>query len=320
MTEAFGPRNCMTASGAKRNEDADGGDLHVPSTDAPRRWALAAFTLLPIAIKRRVLFRRAHGYRLPRSPETFSEKVQWRIIRDRRPLIALTGDKLRMKEYATERSTSVLVPETLWSGTDLTPILDRDWGCRWILKPISGTGSNVAGSGSLRDAGVDSRTVQGWNYDAARRYGEWAYSRARSGYLLERFIETPEGGSPQDLKFYVFGGRVRVIYVSAPADEGGQHRFYTPAWEPTAFRRPEIPLAAPQTAPPNLERLITIAEEIGAEYDFIRVDLYDTDAGVFFGELTPYPAGGLRRFDPPSADRELGALWHLDPAARRGTS
>ena len=61
-----------------------------------------------------------------------------------------------------------------------------------------------------------------------------------------------------------------------------------------------------------------VSEALGREFDFIRVDLYDVEGSVWFGELTPYPGGGLDPFDP-RLDRELGALWVLPPrrAVRR---
>jgi hypothetical protein len=62
--------------------------------------------------------------------------------------------------------------------------------------------------------------------------------------------------------------------------------------------------------------MLAIAAELGAEFDFIRVDLYDVPGKVFFGEVTPYPGGGLKRFVPASFDTELGACWQL-PARTR---
>jgi len=267
--------------------------------------------MVPLAARRRWLFGRAHGYALPSLPQTFSEKVQWRILHDRRPLIRLTGDKLQMKAYAAAHSTQVRVPETLWSGVDLEGIIDRDWGGNWVLKPISGWGFAAFGTGSLRSSGIDLRVVRRWRFDTPGLHGEWVYSEGEPGYLIERRIEQADGGIPNDLKCWVFGGRTRLIFTSIPRSLGQGHRFYSPAWEPLSFCRADVPLSAIETAPEHLAEVVAIADELGAAYDFIRVDLYDTPSGVWFGELTPYPAGGLKRFEPVAADLELGSWWSL---------
>lgn len=279
--------------------------------EARTRLLSSVSRMLPLKLRRELLFLRRHHYWLPRQPETFSEKIQWRIIHDRRDLIAVGGDKLRMKEYARQHSAEVLIPETLWVGESLEGILDYDWSCDWVLKPITGSGHAAFGSGTLRGSGITADCVDRWPYRALEFKGEWAYGQADKGFFLERRIEMPGGVLPTDLKFFVFDGRVRLIYYSTPRNERESHRFYSPAWDVCNFRRPDVECADPVDPPGNLSRLIAIAETIGREYDFIRVDLYNTDSGVYFGELTPYPAAGLRRFSPRSADLELGSYWNL---------
>jgi len=283
----------------------------------PVLWRLKhsrLFERLPVSTRRRVLFRLAHGYALPRVPRALTEKIQWRIIHDRRPLIAIGGDKLRMKEYAATRSDRVRIAETLWSGEDLASIADHDFGPgRWILKPISSSQFIAFGEGSLRSSGIDLDEIGRWKADAPVRLGEWAYTQGRPGYLIERRIEVP-GDILDDFRCYVFDGRLRMIMLSTRRRTGTRPQLVSPTWEPMPFRaharasgeEPEHP-----PAPENLAELVGIAEELGAEYDFIRVDLYNTPEGIWFGELTPYPGGGLGVYDPPEADFEVGSWWSL---------
>jgi hypothetical protein len=55
--------------------------------------------------------------------------------------------------------------------------------------------------------------------------------------------------------------------------------------------------------------MLEIAERLAAGVDYVRVDLYDVAGRVMFGELTTYPAAGLRGFEPASVDEELGRWW-----------
>lgn len=292
----------------------------VKSPSIANRAFFAILRFLPRETKRRILFRLRHGYKLPSVPATFSEKIQWRILNDRRELIELTGDKLRMKTYAAENAPELRIPETLWSGSNLAAIVDVDWGSEWVLKPISGSGANAFGSGSIRSSALDLKQVERWRHDQPEYRGEWAYENADRGYLIERKIFTPTGVSPNDLKVFVFNGRARFVYYSTPRDVVESHRFYSTSWKPLDFRRGDVALATLEDPPPNLEAAIRSAEQLGSAYDFIRVDLFCTPEATYFGELTPYPAGGLRRFIPDGTDAWIGQMWELPVAVTKNNA
>lgn len=274
--------------------------------------ARRAVGLVPLALRRQAFYLYRHHRFFSWTPRTFTEKIQWRLLHDRRELFAVGGDKLAMKEHVAGLGLDLAIPRTLWHGEDLRAVQDRDWGCAWVLKPVTGSGYSAFGSGSLRGSGTDLDAVARWRPDDAHRvYGEWHYSRSRPGYLLEERIPTRDGASPNDYRFFVFDGRVHVVQVDTPRVEKVQRRFYTRDWTPLDVRQAGADLAAPVPPPATLERMVGLAERIGAEWDFVRVDLYDADGTIWFGELTPAPTGGLAPFDPPEFDRQLGELWAL---------
>ena len=279
------------------------------------RWpALArqAVSRIPLGLRRQVFYFYRHHRFFSRTPRTFTEKIQWRLLHDRRDLFAVGGDKIAMKEYGAQLGPDLEIPRTLWQGEDLHAVQDDDWGCAWVLKPVTGSGYALFGAGSLRDSGIDLNEVERWRADDAHRvYGEWHYSRSRPGYLIEQRIPTRDGASPDDYRFFVFDGRVEVVQIDTPRVAKVQRRFYTRDWTPLDVRQAGADLAAPVPAPPTLDRMVELAERIGAEWDFVRVDFYDADGTIWFGELTPCPTGGLAPYDPPEFDRELGRLWRL---------
>ncbi|WP_172627244.1 ATP-grasp fold amidoligase family protein [Zafaria cholistanensis] len=271
-----------------------------------------ALRFLPIAARRHLLFIRSHKRLLIGSPQTFSEKIQWRIIHDRRYQIAVGGDKLAMKDLAESKYPDIAVPETLWHGTELESIADVDWGCEWVLKPIGGTGHAAFGAGTLAASGIDLAEVKAWPYrNPFELFGEWAYGQARPGFLIERRIPTADGNSPADLRFFVFDGEVQLIQVDTPRVEEVARRFYTPNWEPLDVRQGGKRLGEVQPTPENLGEMLEAAKNIGSGYDFVRVDLYASGRKIYFGEITPYPTAGLARWDPVSFDAHLGSYWRL---------
>ncbi len=264
---------------------------------------------LPLPLKRAVLFRQAHGRWPLRQPRTFVEKVNWRVVHDRRPLIGQLGDKLAMKAYAAGRCPDLRVPAVLWSGADVAAFATADLPERWVLKPNHGTMRVHIGSGRP-DVAELRRVTAGWlDEPLCRTRGEWVYSQARRVLLAEEFLGS--GEPPVDHKFLVFGGRVELVQVDTGRFGDHRRRLYRPDWTPVDVSEDVAP--GPVTAPPALlSRMLEVAARLGAEFDFVRVDLYAVDGEVWFSELTPYPGGGLDRFDP-ALDVQLGALWQLPP-------
>ena len=266
---------------------------------------------LPLTAKRAALYVEAHG-RAPRlrDPRTFTEKLNWRVVHDRRALIGQLGDKLAMKDYAARTCPDLRIPRVLWSGTDVADLARVALPERWVLKPNHGTMRVHVGAGRP-DVAALRRTTAGWLGEPLwPERGEWVYSQARRLLLAEEFLGSP-GEVLVDHKFLVFGGRVRLVQVDTGRLTGAHaRRLYTRDWTPVRAHEPHM-TTGPVTAPPAaLPAMTAAAERLGRDFDFIRVDLYDIGGEVWFGELTPYPGGGLDPFDP-ELDRVLGGWWTL---------
>jgi hypothetical protein len=273
---------------------------------------------LPVGIERRLLFL-YYNRRLPHfnSPVTFSDKVNWRILYDRRPLLEWTCDKLAMKEYAEKAGLERLrVPRTIWSGSDISDLRTADLPEHWVLKPNHRSGLIHFGAGRADLRELSTVTATWLDTFESSRLREWAYATARPMFLVEELLGPP-GAPPPDYKIFVFDGVPDLIEMVNRYD-GNQQRLYRPDWTPldTLYGPQAIAPVAPP--PPALDRMLDIARQLGKPFDFIRVDLYDlydVDGSIVFGELTPYPCGGLERFRPASFDVELGEKWRL-PALR----
>ena len=270
-----------------------------------------AYLVLPDRWARSVRFYRAHGaFPRVRHPRTFSEKVNWRVLHDRRPLLAWTCDKLRMKEVAARHPT-VRVPRTLWWGEDLLELRGVDLPRRWVLKPNHRTGLVFIGEGPVDDTRLDRlrRETARWLDPAEVSHNrEWAYAQARPAYLVEEFIG--EGAVPVDYKFFVFHGEPRMILVDSDRFTDHRRSIFSPDWRllPVEVK---FPSAGALPRPRHLDRMLDAARELGRDFDFIRVDLYETGDDVWFGEFTPYPGSGFSPIRPRSFDHEWGALWQL---------
>lgn len=266
---------------------------------------------LPLSLRRRILFLR-HRRRWLRlnDPVTFSEKVNWRMVYDRRPLLGMACDKDAAKSSVASRGISVA--RTLWRGTDLGD-LAANWSYgddqEWVLKPNFSSGDILFGRGRP-DAHALSGIAASWLSADRSETGEWGYSQADRVLLLEERLGE-EDTAITDYKFFVCDGRVltvRVLQVGTKARTGV--RYYNPDGSPSRFVDPIVPLAPQEDLPSSWSQMVSIASLLGAEFDFVRVDLYDVGGEVFFGELTVYPGGGLNPRGK-EFEEQMGKAWEL---------
>jgi hypothetical protein len=266
--------------------------------------------VLPAPVRRTLLYRRATGHLPPLlRPRTFTEKLNRRIMFDRRELLAPTCDKLAMKEHARTLAPGLVrVPETLWSGTDVGELAGVELPDHWVLKPNHSCIRRLFGRGPADVADLRRRTV-GWVGERYwRKSEEWAYRRARPCLLVEEHVGVP-GVVPADLKVLVVGGEPLMVELHTGRDGDHRARLYDPEWRPLPWTIGYRP--CPDAEPPErLEDLLKVASALADGFDMLRVDCYEVDGELWFGELTPYPGAGLSPLEP-DLDAWLGAAWTL---------
>ena len=149
------------------------------------------------------------------------------------------------------------------------------------------------------------------SYSYGRVLREWGYVNIARKVMVERMIEAPGKDVLEDYKFFVYDGRVHFIHIDMDRLTQCTRNLYDRDWNliPGKLKFANIPFLVPR--PPKLDTMITLAERIGSQFDFVRVDLYCTPQGIFFGEATFYPEGGIGVFTPDDLDKRFGEPWKI---------
>ena len=297
------------------------------TTERPSLLKRIIGAVLPLALKRHFLYVK-HFKRLGnfRDPQLFSEKMQWRIIRDRRDILRSTCDKRASKvaaaRAASEAGIDLLTPRQLaWSASADPFIADLrakyDQGAlpdRWVMKPNHSSGRALLVEG-----------VPEWELliEAARAWLRpsrflglhwiWPYATAEAGLLAEEFIPGKE--PPIEWQLWMFNGEIEFIAVQQRANRRLMRSCFNRNWEliPTWYNHEAEPLAT-QTPPVHWKEIARAAKALGGGWDMIRIDLYEDDrGGVWFNEITPYPTEGLinQTEGARTFDTLAGAAWPL---------
>jgi hypothetical protein len=281
------------------------------------------FRHLPLSFRRHLLYLRALGrWGNFRSPRLAGEKAQWRIINDRRPLLAFVEDKLASKEYVKSalRKAGLLeqirFPETYWVGTDLRELqaLAHKLPARWVLKPNHSCGRII-----LIDSNIEAVRWEALSEISARwlgrdeeelAMGHWAYSQARHLLIAEERVGPVDTGLTE-LKVVSIGGQAQYYFYGDRLNRHGYYECHFPDGTRFAWGEGDEPLQYYPEIPNDLRQLLLeAAHAISAPFDEVRADFFLWDEKLCAGEITAYGASGLTR-TAGNIDARLGAAWQL---------
>lgn len=249
-------------------------------------------------------------------PKRFTEKLQIYKMRYRNPLMPICVDKYKVREYVKSKGLEFILNE-LYGVYDRAEDIPFDkLPNEYVIKTTDGSGGNnilLVRNGSDLNITHTINTVNSWlgvkDINAGR---EWAYTGIkRSRIVIEKLLKVEQGKDIDDYKFFCFGGKVYCIQVDRGRYTYHERNLYTRDWKliPVVCSYPN---ALPLPEPLSLQVMIQYAEILSSDFPFVRVDLYDVNDTVYFGELTFYPGSGYEGYIPDEFDYELGALFDVN--------
>jgi hypothetical protein len=252
------------------------------------------------------------GKRLPlENPETFSEKLYCRMIsinRGEHPQFTELVDKYAVRAYVTSRIGERHLVKLLWNGIEPRDIPFASLPNNYVIKANHGSGLVIVVKGEPDRLGIVD-TTSAWlrtNYYWGSR--EYQYFHIKPRILVEEYLNPRDGNGPLDFRFWCFNGEPEVIQVDNHAHN--INPFFDPDWNLLDLHYREGASRPPIARPANFEEMMSIASRLSAPFDFVRVDLYNIDGRICFGELTFTPAGSLK-FQPNVWDKKLGEKWKI---------
>ena len=264
-------------------------------------------------------FQKYQGYSLNlKAPESFNEKLVWKKLHDRNPLLPIVADKFLVRDYVKDKlgdefSQQFLIP-LICHCEKPEEIPFKSLPEQYIIKTNHASNQNII----VRDRNKveRERIIQKCQKWLAQPYGfymnEWAYQKIKPSIIIEKLMLDETGKVPDDYKFFVFHGKCKLIQMDFDRFKGHKRSMFDENWNylDLVFKYKKGP-DAPR--PKNFQKMKQIAEILGQDFDFVRVDLYEIEDRVYFGELTHYPEAATGNFIPRDYDFKIGSYWHLKP-------
>lgn len=251
-------------------------------------------------------------------PETFSEKLQWLKLYNRKPEYTQMVDKYAVKEYVADIIGEEYIIPTLgvWDRVE-----DIDWDSlpdQFVIKTTHGGGSlgvvicNDKTSLNIHQA--QKRLKQSLRQDIYTTFREWPYKNVKPRIIAEKYVEVEGHSDLPDYKFFCFNGEPKYCQVIRDRNTKETIDFYDMEWNHMPFVGLN-PIAengeTPVVRPLHLGDMINKCRMLSIDIPFSRIDFYVVNDKVFFGEITFFPASGMGEFRPKEWNDTLGSLIKL---------
>lgn len=255
------------------------------------------------------------------NPKYFDEKIWWLKLNNRDPLLTKCSDKHSVRDYVRENGyEEILIPQVgLYNNAKEIPF--EDFNEEVILKCTSGSGENfIFSPTSTTDKKL---IIKRMNYTLKQNpywYSrEWNYKNIDQKITVEKIIRDTNGKLPLDYKFMCFNGEPKLLFLDIGLiDENNiyNHNYprniYDMDFNLMPFKETRNNYLGEIKKPENWDKMIEIARKLSQPFPFCRVDLYNLDGKIYFGEITFYHGGGCNDIQPEKWDLEIASWINID--------
>lgn len=253
------------------------------------------------------------------NPKTFNEKIQWSKLHRNMEFLSEYTDKIKVRDYVKNKiGEEYLVPVIGEVYRSADEIDFENLPNRFVIKANHGCGYNLIVSDkcelNLKEA---RKKLDAWlNHNIAFETFELQYKDISPMLYIEKNLCFGDIKDLPDYKFFCFNGKAFCSYIRTNYVHGysnGYLAFLDRDYNIMPYyREGYMPITKQPDKPKNYDKMVEIAEKLSEGFSHVRVDLYNVDGKIYFGEMTFSTCGGFGKFVPNEFDRILGKQWELD--------
>ena len=248
-----------------------------------------------------------------KNPKTYTEKLQWRKLKDKNKLFSLCADKYAVRDYVKNKvGEKYLIPIYL-----VTESLKKEEFEKlpksFVLKTTNGSGNaavkiikdkNKENFEGLRNFFENCKKIDVGDYTMESWYSDIPFK-----IMAEKLLDIK---TVDDYKIHCFNsGKLIIEHLTERNKEKGilKSNAYDENWNKLNFTMGTELYTYDVKPPKNFQEMIKVAKKLSEDFDYVRVDLYNIDGEIYFGELTFCDAGGFGKFSDKEWDYKLGEYW-----------
>lgn len=253
------------------------------------------------------------------NPTKFSEKMQWLKLYYRNPDMPTCADKFKVRTYINAHGLGFLLNDLIavYDKNNIQNFSIHELPDKFVLKATHGSGWNlIVREKNSVNWKVQKLIMKNWLKQNIFWNGrEWPYKSITPRIVCERYLEDASGALI-DYKFYCFNGEPKFLQVNLGRGKmDSVQNYYDLNWELLPFGKsqpynPNVKIEQPL----HFTDMLQYSKTLSSEFPYVRVDFYEANNTVYFGELTFFPCSGMPDFIPPEWDKIVGELLTLPKA------
>lgn len=283
-----------------------------------RATILNMLSFLPDSVMLKMQYKLKTGHSLNlKNPERYTEKLQWYKIHYKNPMMHKIVDKYEVRNYIKNKGLENILIPLIGKYNTIEEINWDSLPAQFVLKTTNGGGGLnvlVCPDKSKVDYCEVKEKFSNLKPSKPRSLGrEWAYYGLQPGIVVEELLvnaKNPEAGI-NDYKIFCYGGKPKYIIVDVDRYIGHKRNFYDVDWNNLHISS-DCPASDREIEKPeNFDEMLRIASKLSEDFPYVRVDLYNIEGKIYFGELTFYPWSGYVQFTPDEWDYKFGESFEL---------
>lgn len=258
------------------------------------------------------MYRIKMGKRLNlKNPQSFNEKLQWLKLYNRKPEYTTMVDKITAKEYATRIIGEKYIIKTIKVWDRFEDINFAELPNEFVIKTSNGGGGSgvfiCKNKDDMDKEEVLSKLLKSSKASIYKAFREWPYKDIKPRFFAEKLLVSDDKHALQDYKFFCFNGVVKALLVSYGRFEGATcFDYFDRNFNHLPFEQggPNAPVV--HSKPEQFDKMIELAEKLSSGLPHARVDLYEHQGKIYFGEITFFDSSGYAKFEPEEWDYKFG--------------
>lgn len=245
-----------------------------------------------------------------KNPRTFNAKLHWLKLHNRKRRYGKLVDKYEVRSFVANTIGSQYLVPLIGIYTNVEEINFDQLPDSFVLKGTHGAGwVLLCATKKSLDIPKVKVILQSWlSKNFYEMWGEHVYKEIPPRIICEAMLKPGDGSSLTDYKFFCFDGVPK--FLNTVSDRFGKHTkdFYDLEWNHLPFSQGHARSDTPEPKPALLDDMIRLATHLSQGFKMIRLDLYQLDGKIYFGEFTFFPSNGLTAFSPSEVDLKRGEL------------
>ena len=246
------------------------------------------------------------------APKTFNEKLQWLKLYDRNPLYTKLVDKYEVRNYVKEKVGDEYLIPLYGVYNNFDEINFKELPSKFVIKPNHTSGNVfICKNKNNIDYKKLKRSINKWlKREYYHIHREWPYKNVKPKIIAEQYLDELDG-DVKDYKFFIFNGKFAYSFVCSERSTGVKFTFFDKNAKFMNMTQDHCPNDKNVKLPKKYNEMIKLAEKLAEGIPQVRVDFYEINDKIYFGELTFFDSAGFGEFEPECWDFKIGKMLKL---------